>query len=50
VRNCTLERGRSATDWAIKLEDKMRLLIEIKAIGIELRDQHVKPAVESTAN
>jgi predicted type IV restriction endonuclease len=37
-------------DLAIKLDDKLRLLIEVKAIGIELKDQHVKQAIDYAAN
>lgn len=37
-------------DLAIKLDDKMRLLIEVKAIGIELKDPHVKQAIDYAAN
>jgi predicted type IV restriction endonuclease len=37
-------------DLAIKLEDKLQLLIEIKAIGTELKDQHVKQAIDYAAN
>jgi predicted type IV restriction endonuclease len=37
-------------DLAIKIDEKLRLLIEIKAIGTELKDQHVKQAVDYAAN
>jgi len=37
-------------DLAIKLDDSMRALIEVKAIGIDLKDQHVKQAVDYAAN
>jgi hypothetical protein len=37
-------------DLAIKVEGKIRLLIEAKAIGIELKDTHVKQAVDYAAN
>lgn len=37
-------------DLAIKLEGKVQLLIEVKAIGLELKDQHSKQAVDYAAN
>lgn len=37
-------------DLAIKLDGKLTTLIEVKAIGIDLRDQHVKQAVDYAAN
>ena len=37
-------------DLAIKLEGKLTVLIEAKAIGIELKDQHVKQAIDYAAN
>ena len=37
-------------DLAIKLEDTLAFLIEVKAIGHELKDQHVKQAVDYAAN
>lgn len=37
-------------DLAIKLDGSVRVLIEVKAIGLELRDQHVKQAVDYAAN
>lgn len=37
-------------DLAIKLDGKLTLLIEVKAIGIDLKDQHVKQAVDYAAN
>jgi predicted type IV restriction endonuclease len=37
-------------DLATKLDGKPQLLIEVKAIGIELKDQHVKQAVDYAAN
>jgi predicted type IV restriction endonuclease len=37
-------------DLAIKLEDKLTFLVEVKAIGIELKDQHVKQAIDYAAN
>ncbi len=37
-------------DLAIKLEEKVTFLVEVKAIGIELKDQHVKQAIDYAAN
>lgn len=37
-------------DLAIKLDNKIAVLIEAKAIGHELKDQHVKQAVDYAAN
>jgi Type I restriction enzyme R protein N terminus (HSDR_N) len=37
-------------DLAIKLNGAVATLIEVKAIGIELKDQHVKQAVDYAAN
>lgn len=37
-------------DLAIKLEGALRLLIEVKAIGVELKDSHVKQVVDYGAN
>lgn len=37
-------------DLAIKLDGKLRLLIEAKAIGLELKDAHIKQAVDYAAN
>ena len=37
-------------DLAIKLDSKIRLLIEAKAIGIELKETHIKQAIDYTAN
>ena len=37
-------------DLAIKLEGKLALLMEVKAIGIELKDNHVKQAIDYAAN
>jgi predicted type IV restriction endonuclease len=37
-------------DLAIKLDGKLALLIEVKAIGIELKDPHVKQAIDYAAN
>lgn len=37
-------------DLAIKLDGELEFLIEVKAIGIALKDQHVKQAVDYAAN
>lgn len=37
-------------DLAIKLNGQPRLLIEVKAVGIDLKDNHVKQAVDYAAN
>jgi predicted type IV restriction endonuclease len=37
-------------DLAIKLDNALALLIEVKAIGSELKDAHVKQAVDYAAN
>jgi predicted type IV restriction endonuclease len=37
-------------DLAIKLDDKLVQLVEVKAIGISLEDRHVKQAVDYAAN
>ncbi|MGH0033504.1 MAG: type I restriction enzyme HsdR N-terminal domain-containing protein [Myxococcota bacterium] len=37
-------------DLAIKLENELKLLIEAKAIGIDLKEQHVKQAVDYAVN
>jgi hypothetical protein len=37
-------------DLAVKLDAKLAFLIEVKAIGIELKDNHVKQAVDYAAN
>jgi len=37
-------------DLAVKLEGKLAFLIEVKAIGIELKDGHVKQAIDYAAN
>lgn len=37
-------------DLAVKLDGKISLLIEAKAIGIDLKDQHIKQAVDYAAN
>lgn len=37
-------------DLATKIEDVLQTLIEVKAIGLDLKDQHVKQAVDYAAN
>jgi hypothetical protein len=37
-------------DLAIKLDGTLQILIEVKAVGIELKDHHVKQAVDYAAN
>ena len=37
-------------DLAVKLEGTLAFLIEVKAIGHELKDQHIKQAVDYAAN
>lgn len=37
-------------DLAVKIDGKLAFLIEVKAIGIELKDGHVKQAVDYAAN
>jgi len=37
-------------DLAITIEGKIRFIIEVKAIGLDLRDTHVKQAVDYAAN
>ena len=37
-------------DLAIKLENRLAILIEAKAIGIELKEQHIKQAIDYAAN
>lgn len=37
-------------DLAIKIDDKLCVLIEVKAVGITLGDRHVKQAVDYAAN
>lgn len=37
-------------DLAVKIDGKLRALIEVKAIGLELKDQHVKQAVDYASN
>lgn len=37
-------------DLAIKIDNALQTLIEVKAIGLELKDQHVKQAVDYAAN
>jgi hypothetical protein len=37
-------------DLAIKIETQLQTLIEVKAIGLDLKDQHVKQAIDYAAN
>ncbi|MES2567262.1 MAG: type I restriction enzyme HsdR N-terminal domain-containing protein [Bacteroidota bacterium] len=37
-------------DLALKINDKLSLLIEAKAVGIDLKEQHVKQVVDYAAN
>jgi hypothetical protein len=37
-------------DLAVKLEGTLAFLIEVKAVGLELKEQHVKQAVDYAAN
>lgn len=37
-------------DLAVKIENKLTLLVEVKAIGVELEDRHVKQAVDYASN
>jgi hypothetical protein len=37
-------------DLATKIDGKIRILIEVKAINVDLKDQHVKQAVDYAAN
>lgn len=37
-------------DLAIRIDQKFQFLIEVKAIGVELKEQHVKQAVDYAAN
>lgn len=37
-------------DLAIKLEGKLAFLVEVKAIGLDLKDNHVKQAIDYAAN
>ena len=37
-------------DLATKIDGKVQILIEVKAIGVELKDAHVKQAVDYAAN
>lgn len=37
-------------DLAVKLDGKLRLLVEVKAVGIQLSDRHAKQAVDYAAN
>ena len=37
-------------DLAVRIDEKLQFLIEVKAVGVELKDQHVKQAVDYAAN
>jgi hypothetical protein len=37
-------------DLAVKVDTRLAMLIEVKAIGVELKDQHVKQAIDYAAN
>ncbi|AOP36401.1 restriction endonuclease subunit R [Leptospira tipperaryensis] len=37
-------------DLAIKIDGKVKLLIEVKAIGLDLKDDHIKQAIDYGAN
>lgn len=37
-------------DLAVRIDQKFQFLIEVKAVGVELKDQHVKQAVDYAAN
>jgi predicted type IV restriction endonuclease len=37
-------------DLAVKLQDKVQFLIEVKAAGLDLKDAHVRQAVDYAAN
>src|SRR5262245_14856977 len=37
-------------DLAIKIDEKLAQIVEVKAIGISLEDRHVKQAVDYSAN
>ncbi len=37
-------------DLAIKIENETRFIIEVKAVGIDLKDAHVKQAIDYAAN
>jgi Type I restriction enzyme R protein N terminus (HSDR_N) len=37
-------------DLAVKVDNQVRFLIEVKAIGVELKDAHVKQAIDYGAN
>lgn len=37
-------------DLAIKMDGQLQTLIEVKAIGLDLKDQHVKQAIDYAAN
>lgn len=48
----TTEKAYKGTycDLALKVNDKIEILIEAKAVGIELKDAHIKQAVDYASN
>lgn len=44
------EQGHALLHLAVKLDGKLAFLLEVKAIGLDLKDQHVKQAVDYAAN
>ena len=40
----------SFCDLAVKIDGSLAVLVEVKAIGLDLKDQHVKQAVDYAAN
>lgn len=48
----TREHNIRATycDLAIKIDGKVQLLLEVKAVGLDLKDNHVRQAVDYAAN
>ena len=51
-REITTEHNIKGTfvDLAVKLEDKVQFLIEVKAVGLDLKDAFVKQAIDYGAN
>ena len=41
---------RTFCDLAVKLDGTLEFLVEVKALGLELKDQHMKQAVDYAAN
>ena len=52
--NTTRSRGSCVRgtycDLAVRIDEKFQFLIEVKAIGVELKEQHVKQGVDYAAN